>query len=101
MAKAATKATKTTAKKASAKKAAAAKSAAPRAAAKAAKKPAKAFAEKANPILTLRNIAERLSATHEVPKDGERQTITVLVTDEDGHPVYSAALCFVGTWLLR
>jgi protocatechuate 3,4-dioxygenase beta subunit len=40
-------------------------------------------------------------ARDEVPKDGERQTITVLVTDEDGHPVYSAALCFVGTWLLR
>ena len=40
-------------------------------------------------------------ARHEVPKDGERQTITVLVTDEEGHPVYSAALCFVGTWLLR
>jgi hypothetical protein len=40
-------------------------------------------------------------ARHEIPEDGERQTITVLVTDEDGHPVYSAALCFVGTWLLR
>lgn len=40
-------------------------------------------------------------ARHEVPKDGERQTVTVLVTDEEGHPVYSAALCFVGTWLLR
>jgi hypothetical protein len=40
-------------------------------------------------------------AVDEIPKDGERQTITVLVTDEDGHAVYSAALTFVGTWLLR
>jgi protocatechuate 3,4-dioxygenase beta subunit len=40
-------------------------------------------------------------ARHEVPKDGERQIFTVLVTDEEGRPVYSAALCFVGTWLLR
>ncbi|PXW51407.1 hypothetical protein [Methylobacterium sp. B4] len=40
-------------------------------------------------------------ARDEVPKDGERQAITVLVTDEEGCPVYSAALCFVGTWLQR
>ena len=40
-------------------------------------------------------------ASDEIPKDGERQTITVVVTDEDGHAVYSAALTFVGTWLLR
>ena len=40
-------------------------------------------------------------ARHEVPEDGERQIITVMVTDEDGHAVYSASLCFVGTWLLR
>ncbi|TXM91274.1 hypothetical protein [Methylobacterium sp. WL116] len=40
-------------------------------------------------------------AAYDVPKDGERQTITVLVTDEDGHAVYSAALTYVGTWLLR
>jgi DNA-binding protein HU-beta len=79
MAKAATKATKTTAKKASAKKAAAAKSAAPRAAAKAAKKPAKAYAEKANPILTLRNIGERLSATYEVPKRQANEMLTQVV----------------------
>ncbi|TXN77384.1 hypothetical protein [Methylobacterium sp. WL8] len=40
-------------------------------------------------------------AADEIPKDGERQIITVLVTDEEGHAVYSAALAFVGTWLLR
>lgn len=40
-------------------------------------------------------------AGDEIPVDGERQTITVVVTDEDGHSVYSAALSFVGTWLLR
>jgi DNA-binding protein HU-beta len=71
---------KTTTKKAPARKAAAAKSPAPKAAAKAAKKPAKAAApgtvkksakasaEKASAILTLRNIAERLSEAHELPK---------------------------------
>ena len=40
-------------------------------------------------------------AVNEIPTDGERQTITVVVTDEDGYAVYSAALAFVGTWLLR
>ncbi|TXN80288.1 hypothetical protein [Methylobacterium sp. WL8] len=40
-------------------------------------------------------------AADEIPKDGERQIITVLVTDEEGHAVYSAALAFIGTWLLR
>ncbi|GJD47092.1 hypothetical protein AFCDBAGC_4977 [Methylobacterium cerastii] len=40
-------------------------------------------------------------ASDEIPKDGERQTITVVVTDENGHAVYSAALTYVGTWLLR
>jgi DNA-binding protein HU-beta len=66
-------------KKAPAKKAAAAKSAAPRAAAKAAKKPAKATAEKAQPILTLRNIAERLSETHELPKRQANEMLTQVV----------------------
>jgi hypothetical protein len=37
----------------------------------------------------------------EVPEDGERHAVTVLVTDEDGHPVYSGALSFVGSWLIR
>ncbi|WP_404810482.1 DUF6894 family protein [Methylobacterium flocculans] len=40
-------------------------------------------------------------AMREIPNDGERQVITVLVTDEDGHPVYSAAMTFVGLWLIR
>ncbi|TXM97123.1 hypothetical protein FV222_16675 [Methylobacterium sp. WL103] len=40
-------------------------------------------------------------ASDEISKDGERQTITVVVADEDGQVVYSAALTFVGTWLLR
>lgn len=40
-------------------------------------------------------------ASHEVPKDGERQAITVLVRDEDGHAVYLAALTYTGTWLTR
>ncbi len=40
-------------------------------------------------------------AADEVPKDGERQAITVLVTDEDGRAVYMAALSYTGTWLIR
>ena len=40
-------------------------------------------------------------AKDEVPTDGDRQTFTVMVTDEDGKPIYSAALNFTGMWLLR
>ncbi|MFK5600590.1 DUF6894 family protein [Methylobacterium sp. HMF5984] len=40
-------------------------------------------------------------AADEVPKDGERQAMTVLVTDEDGKAVYMAALAYTGAWLLR
>jgi hypothetical protein len=40
-------------------------------------------------------------ALDEIPKDGERQIITVLVTDEESHAVYSAVLAFVGMWLIR
>lgn len=40
-------------------------------------------------------------AVHEVPADGERHVMTVLVTDDEGHPVYSAALTYVGIWLIR
>ena len=40
-------------------------------------------------------------AKDEVPADGDRQTFTVMVTDEDGKPIYSAALNFTGMWLLR
>ncbi len=79
-------ATKTTTKKAPAGKAAASKAAAPKAAAsksaaskpaaKAAKKPAKAAAAKASPILTLRNIAERLSEAHELPKRQANEILT-------------------------
>lgn len=40
-------------------------------------------------------------ASSEVPEDGEHHAVTVLITDEDGHPVYSGALSYVGTWLIR
>lgn len=40
-------------------------------------------------------------AVEEVPRDGDRRNLTVLVTDEDGQAVYSASLSFVGTWLIR
>src|SRR3954468_166271 len=82
-------ATKTTSKKAPAGKAAASKAAASKSGAKssaqaaakpsagkAAKKPAKATAEKSSGVLSLRNIAERLSETHELPK---RQANEILV----------------------
>jgi DNA-binding protein HU-beta len=72
-------ATKTTIKEAPATKAAAAKSAASKAAPNAAKKPAKASAEKASPILTLRNIAEQLSGTHELPKRQANEMLTQVV----------------------
>ena len=31
----------------------------------------------------------------------DRGSYTVLVTDEDGQPIYSAALSYTGHWLLR
>ncbi|WP_298961098.1 hypothetical protein [uncultured Methylobacterium sp.] len=40
-------------------------------------------------------------AREEIPKDGDRCSLVVLVTDEDGHPVYSATLTYTGLWLLR
>ncbi|XYD10526.1 hypothetical protein R1A27_08660 [Methylobacterium sp. NMS12] len=40
-------------------------------------------------------------AADEVPRDGERQALTILITDEDGQAVYLGALAFTGTWLLR
>jgi protocatechuate 3,4-dioxygenase beta subunit len=40
-------------------------------------------------------------AAHEMRKGGEHQGFSVLVTDEDGHPVYSAAVTYTGTWLIR
>lgn len=38
-------------------------------------------------------------AEDEVPLDGDRQSFTVLVKDENGTPVYSATLSFAGLWL--
>jgi len=40
-------------------------------------------------------------AAEEVPRNGERQAITVLVTDEDGQAVYMGALSYTGSWLIR
>lgn len=40
-------------------------------------------------------------AAEEIPTDGDQQHFAVLVSDEDGHPVYSATLSFTGLWLLR
>ena len=40
-------------------------------------------------------------ALDEVPADGEHHAVTVLVSDEDGHVVYSGVLSFVGNWLIR
>lgn len=40
-------------------------------------------------------------ARDDLKSDGDRRTFTVLVTDEDGRPVYSAALTFTGLWLQR
>lgn len=40
-------------------------------------------------------------AADEVPQDGERQALTVLVTDDEGHSVYLASLTYTGTWLIR
>ena len=40
-------------------------------------------------------------AADEIPADGDQRHFTMLVTDEDGHPVYSATLTYTGLWLLR
>ena len=40
-------------------------------------------------------------APDEIPRDGDRRHLTVLVTDEDGHPVHSVSLTYTGLWLLR
>ncbi len=37
----------------------------------------------------------------ELPQDGDQRALVVLVTDEDGHPVYSASLSYAGLWLRR
>ena len=51
-----------------------------------------------------RNGAKRLLpnlARDQVSGDEDRHTYTVLVTDEDHRPVYSATLSFAGLWLIR
>ncbi|KAB1073219.1 DUF6894 family protein [Methylobacterium planeticum] len=40
-------------------------------------------------------------AREEIPEDGDRQSVTVLVRDEDGHPAYTATSNDAGLWLLR
>lgn len=40
-------------------------------------------------------------ARDEVPRDGDRRTFAVVVTDEDGRAVYAATLNFTGLWLVR
>jgi hypothetical protein len=41
-------------------------------------------------------------ASHEIPRDGgDHQSFFVLVTDQDGQPVYSATLTYTGLWLMR
>ncbi|MCJ2139074.1 DUF6894 family protein [Methylobacterium sp. E-066] len=52
----------------------------------------------------VREKAQRLLpdiARSEIPGDGDQHVYTVLVTDEDGHAVYSATLTYAGLWLLR
>jgi hypothetical protein len=55
-------------------------------------------------IEEVRRVAKRLLpdiARDGIPLDGDRHIYTVLVTSEDGQPVYSAALSFAGIWLVR
>jgi hypothetical protein len=40
-------------------------------------------------------------ARQDLASDGDRHTFMVLVTNEDGRPVYSATLSYAGLWLLR
>lgn len=40
-------------------------------------------------------------ATDELPRDGDHRNYMVVVRDADGHAVYTAALSFVGTRLIR
>lgn len=41
-------------------------------------------------------------AAHEVRGEGgERQAFTVVVRDAENHPIYSAALSYVGNWLIQ
>jgi DNA-binding protein HU-beta len=56
-----------------------AKATAKASAGKAAKKPAKAPAEKSSGVLSLRNIADRLSEAHELPKRQANEILTSMV----------------------
>lgn len=40
-------------------------------------------------------------AREEVPQDGNRRSFVVIVTDEDGKPIYSATLTYTGLWMVR
>ena len=40
-------------------------------------------------------------AAEEIPTGNDRRHFAILVTDEDGCPVYSATLTYTGLWLLR
>lgn len=40
-------------------------------------------------------------ATDELPRDGDHRNYMVVVRDTDGQAVYSAALSFIGTRLVR
>ena len=40
-------------------------------------------------------------ARDEIPRDGDRRSFVVLVTSEDGGPVFSATLSYTGVWLKR
>lgn len=55
-------------------------------------------------IAMVRLEAQRLLpdiARSEIPRDADQSMFRVLVTDEEGHAVYSAALSYAGLWLLR
>ena len=36
-----------------------------------------------------------------IPQNGDHKSFVVLVTDDDGQPVYSATLSYNGVWLMR
>ena len=37
----------------------------------------------------------------EIPNDGDRRTLAVVVEDEEEQPIYSATLSYAGLWLTR
>lgn len=55
-------------------------------------------------VAAARHAAMRLLpavAKEELSKNGDHRSFVVLVTDEDGHPVYSATLNYAGLYLAR